>query len=172
MGQCLLPRPGLIPSKMKFIADAMLGRLARWLRLLGFDTLYERDIRDGDLLKLAIREDRIVLTRDRHFLNIKNLKNLLMIHSDYPLDQVREVLTAFGIRAFKSGRCAQCNGILDTVNEKSKIRNLVPDHIFFSHAKFQICSSCGKIFWEGTHLRRFRETIGPLVEESGRRTDK
>jgi uncharacterized protein with PIN domain len=170
-GNACLHCLGLIPSKMRFIADAMLGRLARWLRLLGFDTLYQRDIRDGDLLKLAVREDRIVLTRDTHFLNIKSLKNLLIIHSDYPLEQVREVIVSFGIRAFAPGRCPQCNGVLDPVDEKMRVRDLVPDHIFFNHENFQICHSCGQIFWEGTHLRRFRERLGPLMEESAQGTN-
>ena len=157
---------------LRFIADAMLGRLARWLRLLGFDALYYRDISDSDLLKHAVREDRVLLTRDTHFLNIKNLRKLLIIHSDYPLEQVREVLAAFGPGPFGPGRCPRCNGVLDPVGKKAEVRDLVPEHIFFSHASFQLCRSCGKVFWEGTHLKRFRERTGLLIEESGREVRK
>ncbi len=156
---------------MKFIADAMLGRLARWLRLLGFDTLYYRDISDGDLLKHAVREERILLTRDTHFLNIKNLGKLLMLHSDCPLEQVREVLAAFDIKAFCPARCPGCNGALSPADKK-EVRDLVPEHIFFAHSSFQSCRSCGKVFWEGTHLKRFRERIGPLIGEGGREAGK
>ncbi|HUO77682.1 MAG TPA: DUF5615 family PIN-like protein, partial [Thermodesulfovibrionales bacterium] len=76
----------------RFIADAMLGRLSRWLRLLGFDTLYYPDIKDSDLMKLAVQEGRCLLTRDTHFLNIRNFRNFLMVHSDNPIEQVAEVL--------------------------------------------------------------------------------
>ena len=69
-------------SDPHFIADAMLGRLARWLRLLGFDTLYYPDIGDRDLLRLSLQEGRVILTRDSHFLGVKELKNICFIHSD------------------------------------------------------------------------------------------
>lgn len=150
---------------MKFIADAMLGRLARWLRLLGFDTLYYRDIKDGDLLKLAIQEGRFILTRDSHFLKIRNLRNFLIIRSEHPLDQVKEVLTSFNVSEFKPGRCPHCNGLLDSVIEKETVRDQVPEHVFFDKGNFQSCRTCGKIYWEGTHLRRFREGLGPIMNE-------
>ncbi len=154
-----------LPHQPLFIADAMLGRLARWLRLLGFDTLYYRDIRDGDLLKIAIQEGRLILTRDSHFLNLRNFDKLLVIHSNHPMEQVREVITFFKIMEFRPGRCPRCNGILDPVVRKESVRDLVPEHVFFDRDSFQSCRSCGKVFWEGTHLKRFREMLDAALRD-------
>ncbi len=156
-----------LPHEPLFIADAMLGRLARWLRLLGFDTLYFRDIRDGDLLKIAIQEGRFILTRDSHFLKIKDLQKLFIIHSDPPLEQVREVLASFCVREFRPGRCPTCNGMLDVVGDKESVRDMVPEHVFFARESFQSCRSCGKIYWKGTHLERFGEKLGAILGEDG-----
>ncbi len=147
-----------------FIADAMLGRLARWLRLLGFDTLYYPHIRDGDLLRLALQEGRVILTRDSHFLGIKNLKNLFLVRSDDPTEQTIEVLKAFDIRESGPGRCARCNGPLDHVEEKESIRDLVPEYVFFHGTGFSRCRVCSNVYWEGTHLKRFREQLGSAIK--------
>lgn len=144
---------------LRFIADAMLGRLARWLRLLGFDTLYYPDISDGDLVRLAVKEERLILTRDTHFLKIKNLQNLLTIKSDYPVEQVIEVLKAFKIEAFGISRCTCCNGILCCVDEKEMIRDKVPEYIYFNCSNFMECISCGNVYWEGSHLKKFRAML-------------
>ncbi len=157
-----------LPHQPLFIADAMLGRLARWLRLLGFDTLYYKDIRNGDLLKVAIQEERLVLTRDSHFLNLRNFDRLLIIHSDHPMEQVREVIISFKIMEFRPGRCPRCNGILDPVDRKASIRDMVPEHVFFDRDSFQLCRSCGKVYWEGTHLKRFREMLYAVLRDGAR----
>ncbi len=146
----------------------MLGRLARWLRLLGYDTLYFPDIKDSDLLRTSIREDRILLTRDTHFLKIKNVRNLLIVHSNDPMQQVIEVTRSLGIREVRPGRCARCNGILVPVDRKEGVRDLVPEYIFFHCSNFQRCRDCGSIYWEGTHLKRFRTMLDSVLKESGR----
>ena len=148
----------------RFIADAMLGRLSRWLRLLGFDTLYYPDIKDGDLLKLAVQEDRCLLTRDTHFMNIRNFTNLLLVHSDDPLEQVMEVLSSLNLNEFKPGRCARCNGVLDPVARKEEVRNMVPEYVFLHCHSFLKCSACGKAYWKGTHLRRFKTMLHHVLE--------
>ncbi|HWR57274.1 MAG TPA: Mut7-C RNAse domain-containing protein [Thermodesulfovibrionales bacterium] len=151
----------------RFIADAMLGRLARWLRLLGFDTLYYQDIRDGDLLKLAVQEDRFILTKDSHFSKIKGLKNLLIIHYDHSMEQVREVLMSFNIRESRPRRCPCCNGMLVPVHSKETVRDMVPEHVFFDCGNFQSCRTCGKVYWEGSHLKRLRERVDAFWGKDG-----
>jgi len=151
---------------LHFIADAMLSRLARWLRLLGFDTLYYSRIQDRDLMRLALQEGRVILTRDSHFLGVKNLKNLCFIHSDDPTAQVIEVLRTFDIKEFGAGRCVRCNGPLDTVQERESIRDLVPEYIFFHASGFSRCLDCGNVYWEGSHMKRFREQLGSAMQQA------
>ena len=151
---------------VRFIADAMLGRLSRWLRLLGFDTLYSPDIKDGDLMRLTVQEGRCLLTRDTHFMNIRNFRNFLMVRSDDPIEQVMEVLkvlSPFNLDEFKPGRCARCNGVLDPVAHREEVRNMVPEHVFLHCGSFLRCGACGNIYWEGTHLRRFRTMLNPVL---------
>lgn len=152
----------------KFIADAMLGRLARWLRILGFDTLYYPDISDSRLLKIARQEGRFILTRDTHFLRIKNLKDYLIIKSNNTLDQLREIITALhinipllynDIKKFNIGRCVKCNGVLINITGKKAVKGLVPEHIYIQCSRFLRCQDCSSIYWEGSHIKRFRDEL-------------
>ncbi len=147
-----------LPHEPRFIADAMLGRLARWLRLLGFDTLYCPDIRDSELLKLALREQRYILTRDTHFLKMKNAGNICFVYANEPLEQVKEVVDAFGVQP-GPGRCARCNGILSPVDGKERVKDVVPEYVFLHCSRFLRCLSCGHVYWEGTHLKKFRKML-------------
>ncbi len=154
--------------EVRFIADAMLGRLARWLRLLGFDTLYYPHISDNDLLKLALREGRVLLTRDTHFLKMRNLNNLLFVRAEDSLAQVKEVMRTFAAKEPGPGRCARCNGILGKIEKKDSVRDMVPEYVFVHHGTFLRCKACGSVYWEGTHLRRFREMLDTLFNEGSR----
>ena len=149
--------------EVRFIADAMLGRLARWLRLLGFDTLYYPGISDSDLLKIALRDGRFILTRDTHFLKMKNLAALSFVRSNEPLEQVREVLGRFASKGSLPGRCARCNGILSQVETRDSVRDMVPEYVFLNCNDFMKCRSCGSVYWEGTHLKRFRAMLGGIL---------
>ncbi len=149
---------------MRFIADAMLGRLARWLRLLGFDTLYCPDISDSRLLRLAREQDRFILTRDTHFLNVKNFRDYLLINSNNPFEQVLEVVEALNIKEFKPGRCANCNGVLAKVRKKEDVRDMVPEHVFLNSDTFLKCQDCGNVYWEGSHLKMFREKLCDVLK--------
>ena len=137
----------------------MLGRLARWLRLLGFDTLYHPHISDRDLLRCALREGRILLTRDTHFLRRKNLTTLFFVRSNDPREQVKEVMAAFAVEKRGPGRCSRCNGILQAVDERDSVRDMVPEFVFLGGRDFLRCAACGSVYWGGTHLKRFRAML-------------
>lgn len=156
-----------MPGDLRFIADAMLDRLARWMRLLGFDTLYFPHINDRCLLSLAVRDERLILTRDMRFATISNFRNFLMLDSNYTAGQLTEVIKALGIREFMPCRCACCNGILTKVHNKAFVRDIVPEHIFLSNDSFMECSACARVYWEGTHMKYFRKLIDDLLVKNG-----
>ncbi|GAB4390604.1 MAG: Mut7-C RNAse domain-containing protein [Thermodesulfovibrionales bacterium] len=134
---------------MKLIADAMLGRLARWLRLLGFDTLYHRDMGDNELLRLARREGRTILTRDTHLLE-RCAAACVFVRSEDLDEQLAQVVSELGLRPSRPGRCANCNGSLRDVAEKAEVSGLVPDHVYLTHGRFTRCEGCGNVYWEGS----------------------
>lgn len=154
-----------LPEEPRFVADAMLGRLARWLRLLGFDTLYYPHISDHDLLKLSLQQRRVLLTRDTHFLKMKRPDSLFFVRTEDPPGQVREVLKAFARGESGPGRCARCNGILIAVGERDSLRDVVPEYVFLRYHDFLRCKECGNVYWEGTHLRRFRQMLRTSLEK-------
>ncbi len=149
---------------MKFIADAMLGRLARWLRLLGFDTLYYKDIRDADLLKISKQQERTVLTRDTHFERFRNFSDYLLITSEDTMEQLKQIVRAYSVKEFKPGRCTRCNGILQEIAKGEEVKGLVPEHTYIKFQTFLRCQDCGNLYWEGTHIKRFREQICKIVK--------
>lgn len=163
----MTPRQGLGEyTSYAFIADAMLGRLARWMRFLGFDTLYFRDIKDSRLIRIAREQDRIILTRDTRLVQIKGLNNYLLIKSDNVLDQLIEVINTFKISQIKPlSRCVACNGILKKITNKQKIKDSVPEFIFLNIHDFLECPDCGKIYWEGSHPRKFKEKLDKIIKE-------
>lgn len=146
-------------SDFRFAADVMLGRLARWLRLLGYDTFYSPHISDSSLIKTAKKENRIILTRDTHFLRRKNLNDVLFLTSNYASGQLSEVINTFGLRNFSQSRCVKCNGVLITVDDKKAVRDSVPEHVYIESSRFFKCADCSSIFWEGSHMQRFKEKI-------------
>ncbi len=138
----------------------MLGRLARWLRMLGADVLYYADISDANLLRIARSEDRAILTRDTHLCRKKTQLMVIQIHANDTIGQIREFVAFFPHgAAFGAVRCTACNGRLSAVHEPSSIRNAVPDHVLRQVSTFTRCSDCGRIYWEGSHLCRFREAM-------------
>ncbi|MEW6675036.1 MAG: Mut7-C RNAse domain-containing protein [Nitrospirota bacterium] len=151
----------------RFIADAMLGRLTRWLRLLGFDTLYFPDISDSRLLRVAREEERIILTRDTRLIKIKGVKDYLLIKANDSFKQLLEVIEALKLttNSFQLlSRCVKCNGLLKGLVDKSEIKDSVPEFVFLNSNVFLKCSDCGKVYWEGTHPEKFREKLSEVFK--------
>ena len=150
---------------LKFIADAMLGRLARWLRILGHDVVYDSSISDNDLIARAIREHRIILTMDRKLTERESAKNSLLIESPSYKEQLKQVITHYNID-YKSGiftRCLVCNSLLASI-EKEKIKDKVPPYVYSTQDEFDICQQCGRIYWSGTHRTKMLEMLDRILK--------
>lgn len=149
---------------MKFLADNMLGRLATWLRLLGYDTLYLPQVDDPELARLAHADDRVLLTRDVELTRRRGVKHLL-IQSDKVNEQVEQVFRAFNlsVRAAFS-RCAECNQRLESVSKES-VKDDVPPYVFSTQDRFRRCADCGRVYWRGTHWARMIARIEDLAND-------
>ncbi len=151
----------------RFISDAMLGSLTKWLRILGFDTLYFKAIDDNEIVKIAKQEQRILLTRDTRLVKRKKIDCYILINSNDISGQLREVLLWIKDRGSKvkdNPRCAECNGELSTADKES-VANDVPEHVFLNFDSFFRCRSCGKVYWEGSHRKSIDEKIQNILEE-------
>jgi uncharacterized protein len=133
----------------------MLGRLARWLRILGHDVVYFRHVEDSELVDLAAREGRVLLTRDTRLVQRKAARGALLIRSHLLEDQLRQ-MALWNREALLAPqicqRCLQCNQSTITV-AKASLRGRVPDYVFKTQARFMACPSCGRIYWRATHVR-------------------
>lgn len=144
----------------RFIADSMLGKLARWLRILGFDTLYFRGMDDRKLMERALDEGRCLLTRDTRLAAAgKDGLKTLFIESDSWREQLREVLGAFKCSpvGFLT-RCLICNSSLEKTDPEGAA-GLAPEYILSTHRVFYRCPSCRKVFWPGSHLADMKKVL-------------
>jgi len=145
---------------LKFFADDMVGKLARWLRLSGFDCAYEKTIDDATLDRIAREEGRIVLTRDTRLAGRFPGLRVYRLESEDPVEQLRQVSAAFSLdlRAGLFTRCLECNCVIEPVSKESA-KGRVPDFVFQTQSEFHACPGCGRIFWAGSHHDRMRERL-------------
>jgi uncharacterized protein with PIN domain len=144
---------------MRFLADHMLGTLAKWLRLLGFDTLYPTVLDDDELIRISSEKARIILTRDK---NLASRSNALYIESDQLDEQVKQVFRSFNLKVDDAlSRCSLCNESIMEV-EKWSVSSDVPEAIFFYHDEFWKCTKCNKIYWKGSHWKEIMGKVGAL----------
>ncbi|MFW6268697.1 MAG: Mut7-C RNAse domain-containing protein [Bacillota bacterium] len=148
------------PGKPKFIADTHLGKLARYLRRFGFNTLYENDYRDKEIVDIALSDNRIILTRDHGLLMRKRVKYGCFIHYDDPRKQLYSVYGRYDLNKYDHlmGRCVECNTILEPVAKEKIIDRLEPKTKKYFH-KFYICQNCNKIYWKGSHYQKTEALI-------------
>jgi uncharacterized protein with PIN domain len=160
--QRLRPEPLRDP---RFVCDANLGRLARYLRLLGFDTLYRNDYRDAEVARIAARERRILLSRDRRLLQRRMVTHGAFVHADDPREQAREVVRRFDLagKARPFTRCTRCNGLLEEVGKAEILHRLEPKTREY-YDRFKRCRDCGRIYWQGSHHERAQALVRHLLQ--------
>ena len=147
----------------KFIVTKELGRLARWLRILGFDTVYYSEDTQGTLVIRALSEGRVVVTRRRKTIGSLE-KTTIVIRSDKIKAQLREVMEELHLVIDESKmftRCTICNKILESI-DKNEVKESIPEYVFKTHNEFMKCASCGRIYWQGTHWGNIRGSLGLL----------
>jgi uncharacterized protein with PIN domain len=146
----------------RFVADAHLGTLARLLRMMGFDTLYDNRLADGEIERIVATQGRIVLTRDRDLLKRKHITHGCYVRALQPQQQLREVFERLDLRrsARPFTRCPICNAALHAVTP-AEVAHRVPARVRERHHRFSACEVCGRVFWEGTHCQRVRALVDP-----------
>jgi uncharacterized protein with PIN domain len=154
------------------MADAMLGRLAKWLRLLGFDTVYAGRLpgqqgagssarSDHQIVARARAEGRIVLTRDREMVRRRGIR-CLYVDSQVLEEQLAQVIAALGVPCAPTPRCPQCNEPLAEIS-RMEARPYIPAYVWKTQARFHRCSECDKVYWPGSHWERIEETIARVI---------
>jgi uncharacterized protein with PIN domain len=152
----------------KFIVDNNVGRLAKWLRVLGFDTLFINPIADEDLLEIARREGRIIVTKDTAFLRRREVMDgrlkVVFVRSNDRLGQLREVIAALNLPVADRwfSRCLACNAPLKPV-AKAEVAHEVPPYVYATQNGFQRCPGCGRVYWPGTHWERMRAELKTVM---------
>lgn len=158
-------RPAPLRDK-KFIADVHLGTLARYLRMLGTDTLYENNYSDEEIVKIAIQEKRTILTKDRGILKRKEITHGYFVRNIYPEEQLKEIKDRFFLgRPDKDfTRCLNCNSLLENCTDE-KIIELVPEKVKTRKMVFHYCSKCNKVYWRGRHYEKMTALINKIFAE-------
>jgi hypothetical protein len=150
---------------MKFILTRELGRLAKWLRLLGFDAVYFNQDNLSSLIIQALRDERIILTRN-HKLHRRAAVKVILVQAEKIKEQVPEVLRKLDIRLSSDmmfSRCIICNEELVDI-DKEQIRDRVPEYVFRTQANFIRCPQCRRIYWQGTHWGNVQAALKEITE--------
>ena len=146
---------------IRFFCDDNLGRLAKWLRTLGYDTRFQLTIEDGELVSLVLKEDRIILSRDTKLSRFKIKDRYLLIQSEKPLEQLKHVVDHFKLKIDKDllfSRCLVCNEPLQKM-EKENIKDRLYPYVYQTQENFVYCSVCDRIYWPATHVERMTKKL-------------
>lgn len=153
------------PGEPRFAADVMLGKLARWLRALGYDAAWEPAVEDAELVRRGLEEGRLILTRDRRLAADWWVDSIVLVRADDPLEQLREVAAAVPLtRARIFTRCTHCNRALESAPD-DEVRARVSPAIRERHADFSRCPACRRVYWKGGHVERMERALDGIVGE-------
>jgi uncharacterized protein with PIN domain len=156
-------RPAPLPGP-RFVLDNHLGRLASYLRILGFDTLYRNDFEDSVLVRTAVEDGRALLTRDQDLLKRREVSHGYWVRAKEPTDQLEEVVWRFSLAGLAKpfSRCPRCNALLEEVPKKEVEDRLEPKtRRYYRH--FARCAGCGQVYWQGSHWERLQRWLSPLL---------
>ena len=147
----------------RFLADRMVGKLVKWLRILGYDTVYMPEVSPAFVKREARRQGRILLTRRTCFLNQKDVPPFVFIHADRFRDQLKQVCgdLQLDVSTHLLTRCSVCNQALETV-EREHVRRRVPAYVWQTQSTFVSCPKCHRIYWGATHRERIVEELRQL----------
>ena len=154
---------------MKFFVDAMLGNIAKKLRLLGFDSQYFSDIDDSKLIEKSKNENRMILSRDFSLIQRARKEKILSIYvtKENELEQFLEILKMTNLKINKisgdTARCTKCNGETSRIT-KSKVKSQIPQGVLERNELFWKCEKCDQIYWEGTHVKNLQEFVNRLKQ--------
>jgi uncharacterized protein with PIN domain len=152
----------ILMAPVAFAADVMLGRLARWLRIIGHDVAYGSHLHGTGLVAVARGEGRFILTRDTQLVRDPNLPPHLFLRSDRFRDQLREVAAAVPLaRDASFTRCVECNAALGEV-ARDAVEGRVPPYVFATQARFWACPACRRVYWPATHHAHMRAELAAL----------
>lgn len=152
--------------EVKFFADVMLQRLVRWLRALGIDAVWEDRIADSELVRRSLIEHRWILTLDKRLSEEWRVGNVLLLESEQPLKQLREIVERFNLkmtdRIFK--RCLVCNTELRAAKDEEITALAVPENVRAVQVDFKFCPTCRKIYWTGSHTERMKKQLEKIFD--------
>jgi uncharacterized protein with PIN domain len=156
------------PEHPRFVADVMVGRLARWLRILGYDVLYDNSADDAELKRIAAAEGRVLLTRDREIAETKLPIRVHIVSHDDVASQLADIVEVFELdvesRLFT--RCVLCNEpLIEAAREE--VADAVPPYVLETVPTFARCPSCGKVYWPATHVGRARAWLAKALTRNG-----
>ena len=150
----------------RFLADCNVGRLARWLRALGYDASYHARIEDSELVREAAAENRVVLTRDRDLTKRRVIQTgvvrAVLIRDDDVIAQLRQVFSELGLELKDAlTRCIECNSELES-RAPAAVGERVPLYVRRTQSRYSECPECGRVYWAGTHWQRMQQVLAAL----------
>lgn len=152
--------------KTAFILDVHLGKLARIMRMFGLDVMYNQYYDDPEIIDIALREHRIILTRDRGILQVGRVTHGYCVRSDFAEEQIMEIIKRFDLKSYLKPftKCMKCNGQLEPVDKSKIITKLEPLTIKY-YNEFSRCSECRKIYWRGNHYKKLESLCNRVIDE-------
>jgi len=141
----------------------MIGRLARWLRALGYDTIYKPNVQSNQIVNQAMKENRTLLTRSQRLIEENSGMNSYLVKRQNPRDQLKMIMFDFKLGTdWIFSRCVFCNSLVKSI-EKKDVLGKVPEHVFQNSQEYFQCLACEKLYWEGTHRKRFTEFLNKQI---------